>query len=115
VDALENISCTCRESKHSSSDDNKPVAQSLHRLRYPGFSPNIIRVTKSRRMTLVRHVARIGEKRNSYSVFVGKPKGKRPFTRPRRKWNNNIKKYVNEIRGGLDLSGSQYGAAGRPS
>jgi len=61
----------------------------------------------------MRHVERIGENRNSYSVFAGKPKGKRPFTRPRRKWNNNIKKYVNDTWRGLDSSGSEYGAAGR--
>jgi len=60
----------------------------------------------------MRHVERMGEDRNSYSVFVGKPKGKRPFIRPRLKWNNNIKTYVNGIRCGLDSSGSEYGAAG---
>jgi hypothetical protein len=53
---------------------------------------------------LVRYVARMGENRNLYSVFVRKPKGKRPFTRPRRKRNNNIKTYVNEIRRGIHLA-----------
>jgi hypothetical protein len=33
----------------------------------------------------VGHVARIGEKRNAYMILVGKPEGKRPLGRPRRK------------------------------
>jgi len=42
-------------------------------------SPNIIRVIKSRRMRWARHVARMGESINVYSVLVGKPEGKRPL------------------------------------
>jgi hypothetical protein len=37
------------------------------------------------------HVARMGEKRNAYRIFVGNPEGKRPLGRPRRRWVNNIK------------------------
>jgi hypothetical protein len=33
----------------------------------------------------------MGEKRNVYRLFVGKPEGKRPLGRPRRKWIDNIK------------------------
>jgi hypothetical protein len=33
----------------------------------------------------------MGEKRNAYIIFVGKPEGKRPLGRPRRKWVDNIK------------------------
>jgi hypothetical protein len=36
------------------------------------------------------HVARIGEKRNTYRILVGKPEGKRPLGRPRRRWVDNI-------------------------
>jgi hypothetical protein len=32
-----------------------------------------------------------GEKRNAYSILMGKPEGKRPLRRPRRRWVNNIK------------------------
>jgi hypothetical protein len=39
----------------------------------------------------------MGEIRNAYEVFVGKPKGKRPCRRPRRKWEDNIKKDLREI------------------
>ena len=46
-------------------------------------SPNIVRVRKSRRMRLAGNVARMGEERGAYTVFVGKPDGKRPLGRPR--------------------------------
>jgi hypothetical protein len=36
-------------------------------------------------------VARMGEKRNVYRLLVGKPEGKRPLGRPRRRWIDNIK------------------------
>jgi hypothetical protein len=62
-------------------------------------SPNIVRVIKSRRMRWVGHVARMGEGRCVYRVFVGRPEGKRPL-RPRRRWDDNIKMDVREI--GID-------------
>jgi len=37
------------------------------------------------------HVARVGEKRGLYRVLVGKPEGKRPLGRPRRRWVDNIR------------------------
>jgi hypothetical protein len=46
---------------------------------------NIIRQVKSRRMRWSRHVARMGEERKVYKALVGKPKGKRPLGRPRRR------------------------------
>jgi hypothetical protein len=54
-------------------------------------SPDIIRMIKSRRMRWAGHVARMGEKRNAYSMFVGKPEGKRPLGRPRHWWVDNFK------------------------
>jgi hypothetical protein len=54
-------------------------------------SPSIIKIIKSRRMRWAGHVARMGEKRNVFSLLVGKPKGKRPLGRPRRMWMDNIK------------------------
>jgi hypothetical protein len=53
--------------------------------------PSIIRIIKSRRMRWAGHVARMGEKRNVYMLLVGKPEGKRPLGRPRRRWINNSK------------------------
>jgi hypothetical protein len=49
-------------------------------------SPTIVRVIKSRRMRWTGHVARRGERGGMYRVLVGKPEGKRPLRRPRRKW-----------------------------
>jgi hypothetical protein len=46
----------------------------------------IISLGKSRRMRLAGHVARMGEERKLYKVLVGKPEGKRPLGRPRRRW-----------------------------
>jgi len=60
-------------------------------------SPNIFRVIKSRRMTWAGHVARMGERRGVYRVLVGKPEGKRPLGRPRRRWEDNIKMNLQEV------------------
>jgi hypothetical protein len=38
-----------------------------------------------------------GEKRNAYGIFVGKPRGKKPLVRSRRRWVDNIKRGVREI------------------
>ena len=53
-------------------------------------SPNIVRVIKSRRMRWGRHVARMGGEMGVYKVLVGKPEGKRPLRRPRRRWIDNF-------------------------
>jgi hypothetical protein len=42
-------------------------------------------------------IARIGEKRNAYRLLVGKPVGKRPLGRPRRKWVDNIRMDLGEV------------------
>jgi hypothetical protein len=54
-------------------------------------SPSIIRIIKQRRMRWEGHVARMREKRNVYRLLVGKPEGKSPLGRPRRRWMDNIK------------------------
>jgi hypothetical protein len=48
--------------------------------------PNIVRVVKSRRMRWAGHVARMVDERGVHRVLVGKPEGKRPLGRPRRRW-----------------------------
>jgi hypothetical protein len=60
-------------------------------------SPSIIRMTKSRRMKWAGHVARM-ENRNACSTLVGKPDGKRPLGRPRRRWVDNNKMDLRVIR-----------------
>ena len=42
------------------------------------------------------HAARMGVRRGTYRVLVGKPEGKRPLGRPWRKWEDNIKKNLQE-------------------
>ena len=60
-------------------------------------SPNIVRVIKSRGMRWTGHVARMEEGRGVYNVLVGKPEGKRPLGRPRRRWEDNIKMDLQEV------------------
>ncbi|KAJ4450519.1 hypothetical protein ANN_01946 [Periplaneta americana] len=60
-------------------------------------SPDIIRNIKSRRLRWAWHVARMGESRNAYRVLVGRPEGKRPLGRPRRRWEDNIKMDLREV------------------
>jgi len=62
--------------------------------------PNIVWVVKSRRMRWAGHVARMGEDRGVHRVLVGKPEEKRPFGRPRRRWEDNIKMDLQEVGGG---------------
>ena len=60
-------------------------------------SPNIVRVTKPRRMRWAGHVPRMGQRRGLYRVLVWKPEGKRPLGRPRRRWQDNIKIDLQEV------------------
>jgi hypothetical protein len=65
------------------------------------LSPDIIRQIKSRRMRWAGHVARVGEGRNVCRVLVGKPEGKRPLERPRRRREDGIKMDLREIGWGV--------------
>jgi hypothetical protein len=60
-------------------------------------SPNIIRQIKSRRMRWAGHVACMGEERKVYIVLMGKPEGKRPLGRPRRRGEDGIRMDLGEI------------------
>ena len=54
-------------------------------------------------MRWVGHVARMGDRKGVYRVLVGKPEGKRPLGRPRRRWEDNIKMGHQEVEcGGMD-------------
>jgi hypothetical protein len=63
-------------------------------------SPNIVTVTKSSRMRWAGHAARMWEGRSVYSVFVGRPEGKRPQGRLWHVWNYNVKMDLRET--GID-------------
>ena len=73
------------------------VTGEWRRLHYLYSSPNIVRVIKSRIMRWTGHVARMGEERGLYSVLVGKPEGRRPLGRPKRRWVNNIRIDLQEV------------------
>jgi hypothetical protein len=60
-------------------------------------SPSIVRVIKAIRMRWAGHVARMAEVRVAYNILVGRPEGRRPLGRPRRKWGDNIKMDLREI------------------
>ena len=60
-------------------------------------SPNIVWVIKLRRMRWAGHVARMGEPREVYRVFMGKPEGRRPRGRPRLRWVDNIRMDLQEV------------------
>jgi hypothetical protein len=60
-------------------------------------SPSIVRMIKARRMRWAGHVARLGEMRGAYNILVGRPEGRRPPGRPRRRWEDNIKMDLREI------------------
>jgi hypothetical protein len=69
-------------------------------------SPSIIRMIKSRRIKWDGHVARMREKWNPYRILVGKPEGKRPLGRPRRRWVEHIRMDLGEVGwGGVDWIG----------
>ena len=60
-------------------------------------SPYIARVLKARRMRLAGHVALRGRGEAYTGCWWGKPEGKRPFGRPRRRWEDNIKMDLQEM------------------
>ena len=54
-------------------------------------SHNIVRLIKSRRLKWAGHVARMEEGTSAFKILTGKPTGKRPLGRPRRRWEDNIR------------------------
>jgi len=60
-------------------------------------SSNIVRVIKSRRMSWAGNVARMGVERGVYRVLLGKPEGRRPLGRPRRRCVDNIRMDLQEV------------------
>ena len=66
-------------------------------------SPNFVRAIKSRRMIRAGHVARMGEGSDLYRYLVGKLEGKNSLGRPRRRWEDNVKRDLQEVGcGGTD-------------
>ena len=69
----------------------KPHNEELNDL----YSSPYIRVIKLRRIRWAGHAARIG--RDAYGVLLGKPEGKGPLGRPKRKWEDNTKMDLQEV------------------
>ena len=69
------------------------------------FSPNIVRVIKSRRLRWAGHVARMEEGRSAFKILTGTPAGKRPLGRPRHRWDirMNLKEIGINRRDWIDL------------
>jgi hypothetical protein len=63
-------------------------------------SPSIVRIIKSRRMRWAGHVARMGEKRDTYRLLFGKPERKGPLGRSKRRWLDNIRMDLVEVEWG---------------
>ena len=81
---------------------NRDENGGLRRLHNEGLhslyrSPNIVRVIKSKGLRWAGHVARMEEGRSAFKILTGKPTGKRPLGRPRRRWEDNIRMYLEEI------------------
>ena len=72
----------------------RPRNEELHSLYR---SPNIVRMIKSRRLRWEGHVARMEESWGAFKILTGKPRGKRPLGRPRRRWEDNIRMDLKEI------------------
>jgi hypothetical protein len=64
--------------------------------------PKIIRQKKSRKMSLAGHVARMEEESKMYTVLLREPERKRPFGRPRRRWEDLIKMILGRLAGGVE-------------
>jgi hypothetical protein len=75
-------------------DWRKPHNEELHGLY---SSPSIVRLIKATRMRWAGHMARMGEVTGAYNILVGRPEGRTPLGRPRRKWEDNIKMDIREI------------------
>ena len=66
-------------------------------LRNYNYISREIRAIKSRRLIWAGHVARMEKGRSSFKILTGKPTGKRPLGRPRRRWEDNIRMDLKEI------------------
>jgi hypothetical protein len=66
-------------------------------------STNIVWEIKSRRMRWAKNVAGMGEGSLAYKILVGRPEGRRSLDRSRRRWEDNIKMDLQEVRWGHGL------------
>jgi hypothetical protein len=70
---------------------------------YDLYCPStIFRAIKQRRMRCVGHVAQMGESKDAYRILVGISEERGNFPRPGSKFEDNIKRYLQEVVGGID-------------
>ena len=71
---------------------------------------------KSRRLRWAGNVARMEEDRSAFKILTGKPTGKRPVVRPRRRWEDSIRMDLEEIgiNAGNWVDSAQEGIIGEP-
>ncbi|KAJ4450010.1 hypothetical protein ANN_01417 [Periplaneta americana] len=95
----ENTGILLEETKEIGLDEVTEEWKKLHNTELHALysSPDIIRNIKSRRLRRAGDVAHMGESRNAYRVLVGRPEGKEPSGRPRRRWEVNIKIDLREV------------------
>jgi len=60
-------------------------------------SPDVMKIMKSRRLRWAGNVARTEGRRRLYSIAIGRPDGRRPLGRPRRRWEDNIRRDLREV------------------
>jgi hypothetical protein len=83
---------------HGNPDSNETSSnRSVHGLINIYNINEIVRVIKWRRIRWAGHVARVGERRGLYRVYVRKPVGKRPLGKPRRRWEDNMRMDLQEV------------------
>ena len=70
----------------------------------------------SRRLRWAGHVARMEEGRSAFKILTGKPTGKKPLGRPRRRWDDNVRTDLKEIGiiRGIGLIRIRIGIIGEP-
>jgi hypothetical protein len=90
-------------------DDIIGGRRKLHNEEIIKYIPRRIRTMKSRAIRWTGHIALMGETRSAYGVLVGKPGGKSPLVKPRRRWEDNIGMRFRVIVQGRGLDSSDSG------
>ena len=83
--------------KRDANGERRRLHNEEHHNLYRSPNINVVKVIKSKRLRWAWHVARMEEDRSAFKILTGKPTGKRPLGRPRRRWEDNIRMDLEEI------------------